>query len=195
MEATAMKFRNQMARACGLTMAVMAAAAPAARAGDAAGGKVDSPRYAAWSKCKPGTSATLSADLTMGTAKVHVEMTRTLVSVTPDAATVTVVTKASAMGHDNPPQSRTENVPAKEDASTVTDAGKADVTAMGKTYSCHVYQTTASAAGVTGGRGAAPTGTAKMYFSDDVPGGLVKLEATGPTGAVIDFVLTAVDVK
>jgi hypothetical protein len=187
--------------------AVMVAAG-SARADDATA--VPSPRYAAWAKCKPGTSATLSGDMDMGQmGKIHTEITRTLVSVTPDAATVTVLSKITMMGTERPGRTRTETIPAKEPPRDMKQTGTVDVEAMGKSYKCKVYEATGAAAGQAspvagrpgmGGPGA-PAGynpadaKATAYISDDVPGGMVKLEVTGAAGKLVTFVLTAVDVK
>jgi hypothetical protein len=168
------------------------ATASIARADDAA--KVDNPQYGLWAKYKPGTSATLVADVDAGKkGKVRLELTRTLRSVTSGSLLVLGVTRASVNGVAQPagrpvPQS----IPAQVTAAEAHRTGTADVTAMGRTFACRVYEVT-NPPGVDAP--GTPANKATAYLSDDVPGGVVKLVATVAGGKTITFTLTATDVK
>ncbi len=165
----------------------------------------DSPRYAAWAKFKPETTVTLSGDTKMGPNEVHMDMVRTLKSVTAEQVEVETSVKVAFMGHTNNPEAKKETIPAKEAKPAMKETGEKDVQAMGKTYKCKVYEISGADAGAMGPGGARPhagmanaAGTeakATIYVNDDVPGGLVKMESPGPMGAPIVFTLTATETK
>ena len=148
---------------------------------------VDNPQYALWSTFRPGSSATMAGDLDAGAmGKVHLEVTQTLQSVAPDAITLSQATRLTLSGQPQPARPPAKQViPAKQAAADMTPAGTADVQALGKTFSCRVYD--------VGRAGGGPKGTA--YVASGVPGGVVKLVLVGPNGRSLTFVLSATDVK
>ena len=73
-----------------------------------------------------------------------------------------------------PPQKQT--ILAKIEKQNITEVGAEKVEAAGKTLDTKVYEMAGGAPG--------QTGKAKAWISDQVPGGVVKLEAKTPQGAV-----------
>ena len=67
---------------------------------------------------------------------------------------------------------------------------------MGKTFKCKVFEGTGKPATPAPGAKANPTALkGTIFISDDVPGGLVRLEAIGTDGKTETFILTAMDIK
>ena len=163
--------------------------------------QIDSPRYQAWSKFKVGSSHTLSGQMNAGAMQIQTEMTEKLVEVTDDHVTVETTTTTNVMGqnHTSPPRQRT--IPAKEDIKDAKQVGTEDVQAMGKTFSCKVWELTdigAPPAGRPGPVGGNANGnerhaSGKIWASSDVPGGVVKMEFqghSGPPGQGSDITMT-----
>ena len=120
--------------------------------------------------------------------RLHLEVTQTLTAVTADAVKLTQVNQATVAGKampGGPPAVQT--LPAKQATAGMRQTGTADVQAMGKAYPCTVYDVAKPAGGGAG------QGTA--YVNPDVPGGVVKLVLTAPSGKTVTFVLAGVDVK
>ncbi len=162
---------------------------------------VDSPRYAAWAKFKPESFTTLAMDMKMGPNDIHVEMTRTLKSVTADEVKLTTTTVATAMGHTGNPNTREETIAAKETKQEMKETGEKDVDAMGKTFKCKVIELTGAAAAAMApqSRAHGPAGDSAnakviLYVCPDVPGGLVKMETTNAMGPMM-FIMTAMESK
>jgi hypothetical protein len=170
-------------------LGTLASAALAEGPATAPAATVDNPQYGMWSTFKPGSSATMVGDIDAGAmGKVHLEVTQTLQSVTADAATLSQATRVTLAGQPQPARPpATQVVPAKQATEAMTQTGTADVQAMGRTFSCRVYEVGRSA-----GAGS-PKGTA--YVANGVPGGVVKLVLVGPNGKSLTFVLAATDVK
>jgi hypothetical protein len=152
--------------------------------------QIDSPRYQAWAKFKVGSSHTLSGEMNAGGMQIQTEMTEKLVEVTDDHVAVETTTTTNVMGqsHTSPPRQRT--IPAKEDIKDAKEVGTEDVQAMGKTFSCKVWELAdvgAPPAGRPGPGGPSPDNqrksSAKIWASPDVPGGMVKMEFQSHSGA------------
>ena len=157
--------------------------------GPAAGGKmIDNPQYALWAKYKPGSSATLTGDIDSQMGKIHVEMTQTLSSITADKATVSSAETVTVMGQSRTMPAQTHDVDAKEAKEEATQTGTKDVTAMGKTFPCKVFEET-----VKGGMGGG--GKITAYVNADVPGGVVQMDVPAPGGKTGSLVMTAMDAK
>jgi hypothetical protein len=160
---------------------------------------VDSPRYAAWSKFKPGSSSTLSSDITAGPNTVHIDMTSTLVSVADDQIEIESVSKVEAMGHTNNPTPVKRTIKSKVPAQDVKENGTQDVKAMDKTFTCKVLElsgnSASDAAPRNGDRPAPKDVKVVLYINGDVPGGLVKIEMTPTNGQTMTFLLSAMEVK
>jgi hypothetical protein len=148
--------------------------------------QVENPAYKSWKAQKPGTTVTLESSSAVAGQTFKVEISQKLVEVTPEEATVEVATKINVPGA--PPQpARTVKIPAKVDKSKATpgqlppgvkgemkDKGTEKVTVAGKEYSCKVYEFTGESNGVkTSG---------KSWTSEEIPGGMVKLESTSNVG-------------
>ncbi len=182
-----------------ICVGVLASAAPVWGDGAAS---AESPQYKAWSKFKPGASATMVADVAMGQMKMKVTVTHTLTSVTDTEAKVALTTTTEMMGRTQPPKTQERTFPAKTTGEQQPKpTGNADVQAMGKTFACKVYEVSGAAMDMSGGHGggaaaAAGAGTkVTIYVNDDVPGGVVKMTMDTPTGMTMNFVLTAFDAK
>ena len=166
-----------------------------ARAGD----MVDNHKYQAWAKFKPGSSSTISADIDKAGNKIHLDMTRKLVSLDDDKVVIEVASTVTFMGHDHAAPTRQETYPAKIDKEKVDikKTGDKEIDAMGKTFKCTVYEATGDPDAPTG-RGAVMNPDnmkATAYISDDVPGGLVRLDGKGQDGKDMTLVLTAMETK
>jgi hypothetical protein len=166
-----------------------------ARAGD----MVDNHKYQVWAKFKPGSSSTIATDMEKGTAKFHLEMTRTLISIDSDNAVVETVSKVTVMGQEHAAPARRETIPVKIDKEkdSIKETGDKDIDAMGKTFKCKVFEATGDPdAPAAHGPAANPdTMKATVYISEDVPGGLVRLDSNGQDGKAITFILTAMESK
>jgi hypothetical protein len=161
--------------------------------------QIDSPRYQAWSKFKVGSSHTLSGEMNAGGMQIQSEMTQKLVEVADDHVAIETTNTTNVMGRDHTTPPRREIIPAKEDIKDAKEIGTEDVQAMGKTFTCKVWEVTDMPAAPAGRPGAKPDdqqrhSSAKIWSSTDVPGGLVKMEmkshAGGPQGQGPDLTMT-----
>ena len=150
---------------------------------------VDNPQYAAWARCRVGTSVTMVSDTDAGAAgQIHLEVTQVLKSVTADAVTLAHANKLTVGGKPQPGGPvTTQTIAAKVRPAEMKPIGNADVSAMGRSFTCHVYE-----AAQPGGRGAPPV---TAYLNDGVAGGVVKLVVPMGKGMALTFVLTAADAK
>jgi hypothetical protein len=160
----------------------------------------DNPKYQAWAKFKAGSTNTIATDIERGPNKIHVEITRTLISVSDKEVVVESVTTANVMGHDHAAPATRETIPAqiaKDQIKPVDDKEK-DVEAMGKTFKCKTWEWVGdpnAKPDAHSATGTDPTKKVVVYASEDVPGGIVKMEATGKGDVPIVFVLTAMEAK
>ena len=159
----------------------------------------DNPNYLVWAKFKPGSSCTVAADIRDGQDYILIETTRTLVSVTADQVVVQTVTRAKRNGHEDPAVPINQTITAKTDKDEIRETGRKDVDAMGKTFACRVWDSTPAKADPSAGHSSTPAPAeslkATIYVSDDVPGGVVRLEGQGPKGQSILFILTTFAAK
>jgi hypothetical protein len=166
-----------------------------ARAGD----MVDNQKYQVWAKFKPGSFSTVSMDMEKGATKIHLELTRTLISVDSDNAVVETVSKMTFMGQDHASPARRETISAKidKDKDSIRETGNKDIDAMGKTFKCKVFEATGDpdAPASHGPSVNLDTMKATVYISDTVPGGLVRLDSNGQDGKPVILVLTAMESK
>ena len=178
------------------TLGAMAAAGVllvAARAGadgpTTAPSMIDNPQYAAWARCRVGTSVTMVSDTDAGgMGHVHLEVTQVLKSVSADAVTLTHANQLTVAGKPQPGGPITsQTIAAKVAPEAMKPIGNADVSAMGRSFTCHVYE-----AAQAGGRGAPPV---TAYMNDAVAGGVVKLVVPMGKGMALTFVLSATDFK
>ena len=183
-----------------------AASQPLAQGGPAALAEeiVDNPEYQSWSKCKAGTTVTLSIETTTRGTTTKEEITRTLVELTAEKAVVEGTLKHIEPSSQNIVKAK-DAFPAKVKKADVVGPdvmppsmkgqtmvlGDEDVTIGGKTYTCKVVQLT-----VTDTQSGLKT-TAKSWTCQEVPGRSVKLEAsyTGAVELVAKTTLTTVHMK
>lgn len=160
--------------------------------------KIDNPEFVGWSKHKPGTTVTLKSSIMAGDAKSESTVKTTLVEVGTDKLVVEVAVTSSVNGMEfkAPPMKRdvpkTIALPAgapnpkldptKKPEGTVEE-GTETLKVGGADYKTKWYRTKNTAAG--------NTTEAKVWMSDEVPGGMVKMEAntTGTTASTIKMEL------
>jgi hypothetical protein len=156
--------------------------------------QIDNPLYKAWSSYKVGSNKTLSSTMTVGPGiEVKMDLIVTLKTVADDHVTVETVSSSTVNGQSHQAPPRSADYPVKIDDKSLTDVGSDTVSAMGKKFDCKVLSLKSGAAGV------ASTGSAKVWLSDDVPGGVVQIQATAtrPAGqtATITWTITAFEAK
>jgi hypothetical protein len=166
------------------------------------GQQVDNPQYTGWAKFKPGTTVTMksqSETKMQGMADpMKSEMTSTtkLVDMKPDEATVETTTKMVMMGNETAMPANTMKVPAKVDSGKAGPAtadmknvkeGTDKVEVGGKSYDCKTKEYDMETNGMK-------THT-KVWTSDQVPGGTVKMESTSTGAADTKMTMTLVEVK
>ncbi len=158
---------------------------------------VDNPRYTAWAKFKPGSTNTLAADMDRHGNKVHIEVKRTLISISDTEAVIETKAVVNVMDHDHEMPATQETIKAKANAEDFKQTGEQSVDAMGKTFKCKVYEAAAKPDATVDRKEVPGTNMqgkkATVYASDDVPGGVVKLETDEPAGKTLTFILTAMD--
>lgn len=172
-------FGMMVAAALGLSLV----AGQVARAADE---QVENPAYKSWKAQKVGTTVTLESSSAVAGQTFKTEITQKLVEVTPEAATVEVATKIAIAGAP-PQQPQKVKIPAKVDKGQATpgqlppgvkgemkDKGTEKVKVAGKEYTCKVYEFTGESNGIKT--------TGKSWTSDEIPGGMVKLESTSNVG-------------
>ncbi len=164
---------------------------------------VANPAYENWSKFKPGTSISYRQNTNMGAGmSMQMDITQSLKEVTEEKAVVEVAISNSMLPGGS--QTHTQEVPAKvekENAVSFTQLppgmegeakslGKEKVKVGETEYECEVTQIKGVMQGISA--------EGKSWTSDQVPGGLVKMEmkATGEQGAVdTNMQLTKIDIK
>ena len=166
-------------------------------------GQVENPQYKEWAKYKPGTSMTMSTTSDAGGQSSKMETKTTIKEVTDDHVTLETAMSMDAGGQkmDMPAQSTEikkmmEEMPATPNAQAPADAPKPDtktseesVTVGAGTFKTKLTESTMEAAG--------NKTVSKTWTSDDVPGGMVKMEATtdGPMKSTTKMELKALDKK
>lgn len=185
--------------------------APAAPAGGAAaapaGEQVDNPIYKAWASHKPGTTVVTKSTFDFGGNNNESTVTQKLVSVAPDKVVVERTTEGGFGGGGGQPVQ--QDIPAKiakgqegvlpagfgrgrgrggnaapPPAPTDMKTGTDKVTVGDKTYDANTREYGMMLPGRGGGEGTKTT--VKAWYSNDVPGGLLKSETKG-SGANGDF--------
>jgi hypothetical protein len=144
------------------------AAAP--RHSSAEAEQVDDRGYPYWAKFKSGSVAKTTTETGLGEQKMTMPMTTTLLTVTAENITVEVKNEVESGGTKIAPSIKQRAVSVKrakpDKPPQSTKEGKDDVTVGGKTCACPFLEQTRE------------TMRIKTWMSDDVSGGLVKLELT-----------------
>jgi hypothetical protein len=158
--------------------------------------KIDNPEYASWSKFKAGASTTLRTSIATDQVKSETVITTTLVEVGGDKLVLetAVTSKANGMEFKAPPTKRDvpksivlpagapKPDPAKKPEGQVEE-GTEEVKVGGATVKAKWIKNKVKLGEVET--------ESKTWFSDEVPGGLVKSETTtrGPNAATIKMEL------
>lgn len=188
--------RNTRTLAFGLALV---AAAGLARAEET----VESPLYKQWAKFKPGTFVTYKQVTEVADQKMAGEATYTLLEVAPEQVVIEIkssMTMPDGKKLDTPPQKMPypAKIPKSEAPPEATKEEKPDpakpkitegtdeVEVSGKKYKC---KTTA-----TEMKQGDQTMVSKTWMSDDIPGGLLKMETTGP-GMSVKQTISAITIK
>lgn len=164
--------------------------------------QIENPQYKEWAKYKPGTSTTMATTSDAGGQTSSMETKTTLKEVTDDKIVLDISMSMDAGGQKmNMPAQTTEikkmiDAPAAADATAAANAPKPDtktsdesVTVGAGTFKAKVTEATMDAGG--------SKTTSKTWMSDDVPGGMVKMEAStdGPMKSTTKMELKAFDKK
>jgi hypothetical protein len=166
-------------------------------------GQIENPQYKEWAKYKPGTSMTMATTSDAGGQTSNMETKTTLKEVTDDKVVLDISMSMDAGGTKmNMPAQTSEikkmiDAPAADaTAAAAANAPKPDtktsdesVTVGAGTFKAKVTEATMDAGG--------SKTTSKTWMSDDVPGGMVKMEATtdGPMKSTTKMELKAFDKK
>lgn len=152
----------------------------------------DSQQYLHWAKFKPGSMVTMAGEVEATGSKVQIDLTSTLVSVTPEKVVLQDYSTLHLGGHDqkNPGQQR--DVPAKEEKKAeIKQLADEEIQAAGRKFKCKVYESVEIA---TSPDAKANKAKAKIWLSDEVPGGAVKMQLINDTGTTT-FTLKSFEVK
>ncbi len=155
--------------------------------------KATNPVYDSWAKVGVGTVVKLDQTTDAMGTRATMEMTQTLTEITPEAVKVEMKMTMVVAGNKTDLPAKTVTIAAKPaeagDPSTKPAETTEDVVVDGKTYSCKVTTKSMQKNGMTI--------NAKTWACTDVPGTIVKSEAT-TTGAVAStssMILTGIDAK
>ncbi len=148
------------------------------------GPMVDNPHYLAWAKYRAGTQVQLDMNIHSGGQQMTTTVTMTLNEITPERAVVQSVAKRNvpevpeeeshvqlhtfdAKVHQS--EAERAMLPAGAEGET-KEIGTENVEAAGETYETHVREFTGTVRTVPA--------TSTQWRSDNVPGGLVKMESS-----------------
>ena len=129
--------------------------------------QVDDPGYVYWSKFSPGSVSTTTSVTELATQKISMQMTTTLLAVTPEKVTVEVKTETESGGKKLPARvNKREMAPkrTKPQGEVIVNGGTETLTVGGKSYKCQLSEETRETLHI------------KLWMCDKVPGGLVKME-------------------
>ena len=167
-------------------------------AGSAYGEQVVSPLYASWAKYKTGTNVKLSMATDVEGRQVKADTKMVLVELTAEKAVIESVITVNMNGQTiNAPPKREELMkmgeresknPSQIDAAKLEKAQQESVTVPAGTFDAKVIPVSGESNGV------ATEG--KVWFSDQVPGGTVKMEMKSEAKkALVRVELTAIEKK
>lgn len=146
---------------------------------------LENPQFQAWSRFGVGSTVTLSGTMDTGAAKVQLSLHSRLVEKGEDFVLVEVTGSTTTAGRTQTTAPQMNRITAK--TTELYRSGEQTIDAMGRSFRCTVWEglpgaspgaAPDTAAGNTNGR------KGLMYVSPEVPGGLVKLEATHPQGSL-----------
>ena len=129
--------------------------------------------YQYWKSCAPGSWVKLKVESAPAGKPVVKEVVLRLVQVTPQEAVVERQTRTTAEGRTIPEPPYLDKIPAKKaKADLVLREGEEEIEVAGKKLSCRVLEME-QAAGAEKNR-------IKLWASNEVPGGAVKMELRKP---------------
>ena len=145
---------------------------------------VDNPHYLAWAKFKPGTAVDLDMNMSVGGQQVTTSITMTLQEISPERAVVQSVAKMNVPGlpsaqeqkqthtfNAKVPQSEADHALLPPGGTGETkDAGTETIEVAGKTYQIQVREFNGTVQG--------QPAKGKTWRTEQVPGGLVKMESS-----------------
>jgi hypothetical protein len=151
---------------------LMVAAAPATQADE----QGDNPQYTAWANFKVGSTCTLVGKAQAGPVELEIKTKSTLSEVSKDHVTLDTTRSTVLSGEKRPTETIKQTIPAKIEKRDLKDDGTEVIAAAGKNFKCEVIEVTTEAPNPD-----APSnkGNAKAWISSEVPGGVVKIVATG----------------
>ncbi len=142
------------------------------------GRQTDNPIYQACAKFKPGSTATYTITAASAQGRRDMTISFELRAITPDAATL--ATTVTTPGRSGDPYASSLPVPARMSADQAwpVPSGNEDVTVAGRALHCRVF-TMRGPLPMATHRSDQPTPLSdnKLWVSDDVPGGLVKMQS------------------
>jgi hypothetical protein len=157
------------------------------RAQDDTAKMVDNPQFHAWEKFGVDSSETMSGQIQTGQPQmptIPMEINYKLAAKAADHLTLETTSTMTVMGqsHTTPAQ-KTEIAPKVKDQN-IQSLGSEKVEAAGRTFDCKVYEMEGKVTPTSPGPGGAAQkpGKAKIWVSDEIPGGMVKMEVTSPRG-------------
>jgi hypothetical protein len=146
----------------------------------AAAEMIDNPQYQGWAKRNPGSSAMLKGKTVAMGHTMDMEMTQKLIEVTPEEVVIEASTVMTMLGNKLPAQTMKQNIPAKVEKDPSAEdptqpkvewkEGEEKVEVMGKSFTCKVYESSMKQGN--------STMVAKVWSTEEVPGGMVKMQAT-----------------
>jgi hypothetical protein len=163
---------------------------------------VDNPQYAGWSKFKAGTSVKYAQNTVAMGQTTNGEITMTLIAITPEKATIQTKMSMMMNGKNMDMPAQQLDIPAKvtkaEAKETGEPAGSANadtkqgterIEVAGKSYDCKWTQVTSEQNNMKA--------VAKTWLSDEVPGKMVKMEATttGQANSTTKMTLASIETK
>jgi hypothetical protein len=122
-----------------------------------------------------------------GQVKMDMEMTYKLVEKADDHVTLEISTTMTMMGQQHTAPARQQVVKAKVDKMDAVEKGQEKVDAAGKTFDCKIWE-------IPDTNPNHPDARAKIWANEEVPGGLVKIEASSQRGTVT-YLLKGFEVK
>jgi hypothetical protein len=185
--------RRSMLKFAAVVGLVLASTAVTARAED----QGDNPQYKMWAKFKPGSTATREMKTEMPSGSQTITMTSKLASI--DDTKAVVSTEIDMMGRTIKGKDQEIQAKISEDKKLGEPAGEEDVKAGDKTYHCKVYTMHGPPPG-SSDRAAAMMANSdtKVWISDEVPGGLVKMTSStknGETEIKVEMMLKSCEAK
>ncbi len=155
---------------------------------------VDNPEYKSWSSFEKGTSVTRDMTANAAGRVIKSQMTLTLESLSGEAAIVTQATVVEVGGMKVTAQNQKQTIPAKISKAKADEFEKARVKKgeetlkiAGKEYQCIKFDTVYEQQNLKM--------KAMLWYCEQIPGGMAKLEADGGNLFKLSAEVSAIDAK